>query len=172
MRGRKPIPTALRLIAGNPSNRPLNPAEPQPVGNLLAPPEYFSDEQKAEWAYALDNAPGGLLRLLDRNVFAQWCLISVELVEHELAIRIEGRVIERGGAQRISVDKDGKKTTTVRSPIKVNNPRVRQMRDAQAMLIKVTSELGFSPTSRSRITLAGGGKNETNRFANNAAKRA
>ena len=168
MRGRKPIPTMLKLVSGTQRRDRANPDEPQPVGVLLAPPEWMTDEQKSEWVYALEHAPRGLLRQLDKNIFAQWCLISVELVEHEIAIRVEGRVIERGGAQRVTINPDGSQTKTVRSPIKVNNPRVRQIRDAQAMLIKVTAELGFSPTSRSRITLAGG-KKETNRFANNAA---
>jgi len=44
--------------------------------------------------------------------------------------------------------------------------------DQQTEIIKgLTSELGFSPTSRARLTLAGGGTKETNRFANNAAKK-
>ena len=31
-RGRKPKPTALKLLEGNPGNRPLNIAEPRPTG--------------------------------------------------------------------------------------------------------------------------------------------
>lgn len=171
MRGRKPKATVLHLLTGTQRARSARPDEPQPVGDLVAPPEYFSDAQRTEWVYALEHAPRGLLRRLDRNIFAQWCIVSVELVEHEIAIRTEGRVIELGGAQRITVDKDGNKTTSVRSPIKRNNPRVGQMRDARLMMVKLTSELGFSPTSRSRITLAGGGKKEANRFSNNAANK-
>jgi hypothetical protein len=30
MRGRKPKPTRLKLVAGNPGKRPLNPREPTP----------------------------------------------------------------------------------------------------------------------------------------------
>src|SRR3990167_221553 len=172
MAGRKPTPTMLKLFSGTLRKPRLNPAEPQPVGDLLVPPDWMDDEQKAEWAHALDNSPSGLLRRLDRNMFAQWCVASTDAVEHILALRVEGKMIERGGAQRTTIDKDGKKTTTVRSPIKVNNPRVKMLRDAVDRMLKLESTLGFSPTSRSRITLAGGGKKETNRFANNAARRA
>ena len=30
MRGRKPVPTALKKLRGNPGKRPLNDAEPKP----------------------------------------------------------------------------------------------------------------------------------------------
>ena len=36
MRGRKPKPTALKLIAGNPGKRALNAHEPQPRTDLAA----------------------------------------------------------------------------------------------------------------------------------------
>lgn len=172
MAGRKPIPTMLKLVSGTLRKHRITPDEPQPVGNLLDPPEYFNDLQRTEWVYALDNAPPGLLRRLDRVLFAQWCIASVLLYEAEMAIRSEGLMIEKGGGQRITIHADGTQVKTVRSPVKVRNPWVHERNDAFNKLIKCTSELGFSPTSRSRITLAGGGKKETNRFANNAARRA
>lgn len=131
----------------------------------------MSDEQKAEWRYAVENSPLGLLRLLDRNIFAQWCIASVDLTEAELALRTEGKIVKRGGDQRITQTADGKQVKTVRSPSMVINPWVKARRDAFDRLMKATSELGFSPTSRSRITLAGSGKPETNRFARNAANK-
>ena len=97
---------------------------------------------------------------------------AVDLTEAELTLRTEGKVVNRGGDQRITINPDGTQVKTVRSASKVLNPWVRARRDAFDRMMKATSELGFSPTSRSRITLAGGGKKETNRFANNAAKRA
>ena len=172
MRGRKPKATVLKLLAGKPGHRPLPVNEPRPIGELLSPPVEMTDAQKAEWVYALGCAPAGLLRRLDRVMFAQWCIASVDLTEAELALRTEGKVVKRGGDKRTTTNPDGTKVTTVRSVSMVINPWVRARRDAFDRMMKATSELGFSPTSRSRITLAGGGKQETNRFANNAAKRA
>lgn len=171
MRGRKPIPTILKLVSATQRKHRANPAEPQPAGNLLAPPESMSDEQKAEWVYGLENAPLGLLRRLDRAVYSQWVIASIEVVQAEMMLRSEGMVINRGGDQRITVMPDGKQVKTVRSASKIVNPWVRVRRDAFDRLMKATSELGFSPTSRSRITLAGGGQKETNRFSNNAANK-
>ena len=172
MRGRKPKATVLHILNGTTRPRVARPDEPQPVGDLLAPPVEMSEAQKAEWSYALENAPTGLLRRLDRNLFAQWVVAAVDLTEAELTLRTEGKVVNRGGDQRITINPDGTQVKTVRSASKVLNPWVRARRDAFDRMMKATSELGFSPTSRSRITLAGGGKKETNRFANNAAKRA
>lgn len=167
MRGRKPVATTLKIVSGNPGRRPL-PKEEIPAGELFAPPVEMSDEQKTEWRYALDNAPKGLLRRLDRVLFAQWCIASVDLTEAELALRTEGKIVNRGGDQRITVMKDGSQVKTVRSASKVINPWVRARRDAFDRLMKATTELGFSPTSRSRIALAGNTGKETNRFSNNA----
>ena len=170
MLGRKPKPNALHLLSGTTRTWHRERDEPQPVGDLLAPPVWMSDGQKAEWVYALEHSPCGLLRMLDRNIFAQWCIASVDLTEAELAIRVEGKVVKKGGDQRITINADGTQTKTVRSVSMVKNPWVVIRRDAFDRMMKATSELGFSPTSRSRITL-GGGKKEANRFANNAAKR-
>lgn len=172
MRGRKPKPTILKLIAGKPGHRPLPRAEPDPQGDLLAPPVEMTEAQKAEWRYALANAPAGLLRRLDRKLFGEWCIASCDLTADELALRVEGTVVNRGGDERLTINRDGSQVKTVRSASMVLNPRVKARRDAFDRLMKATSELGFSPTSRSRITLAGGGKKEANRFSSNAARRA
>lgn len=157
-------------MSGTQRKHRANRHEPIAAGNLLTPPAEMSDEQKAEWSYALDNAPAGLLRLLDRNLFAQWVVASVDLTEAEKILRVEGKVVNRGGDQRITVHADGSQVKTVRSASKVINPWVKARRDAFDRIMKATSELGFSPTSRSRITLAGGAQ-ETNRFANNAQRK-
>lgn len=39
MKGRKPTPTVLRLITGNPGRRPLPPADPLPAGSVERPPK-------------------------------------------------------------------------------------------------------------------------------------
>lgn len=171
MRGRKPKATVLHIL--NSTVRPWHarPDEPKPVGDLTAPPDGLTDEQRAEWVYAIEHSPPGLLRLLDRNLFLQWVIASVDLTEAEMHLREEGKVVNRGGDQRITINPDGSQTKTVRSVSKVINPWVRARRDAFDRMMKATSELGFSPTSRSRIALQGAGKKEANRFANNAASK-
>ena len=47
-RGRKPKPTAMKVLEGNPGKRPLNFAEPHPEKKLPDCPEWLEDEAKAE----------------------------------------------------------------------------------------------------------------------------
>ena len=48
-RGRKPKPTAMKVLEGNPGKRPLNFAEPHSEKKLPHGPEWLEDEAKAEW---------------------------------------------------------------------------------------------------------------------------
>lgn len=172
MRGRKPIPTLLKLVSGTQRKHRLNPDEPQPVGDLLVPPPDLAAEEREIWCYAIENAPKGLLRLLDLKLFLGWVLAAAEVDLAEKMLREHGREVKKGGDQRITINPDGTQVKTVRSVTMVLSNWVKIRREAFQRMMKATSELGFSPTSRSRITLAGGGSKEANRFSNNAAKRA
>jgi phage terminase small subunit len=47
--GRKPIPTHLKILRGNPGKRPLNKSEPKPTGKLPACPEWLSEHARELW---------------------------------------------------------------------------------------------------------------------------
>ena len=49
MAGRRPKPTHLKLLNGNPGKRAINPNEPKPPAELPAPPDYLSEIAKVEW---------------------------------------------------------------------------------------------------------------------------
>lgn len=48
-RGRKPKPTALKELEGNPGRRPLNGAEPKPERKAPRCPSWLEEEAKKEW---------------------------------------------------------------------------------------------------------------------------
>ena len=172
MRGRKPKPTALKLVAGNPGKRPLPKGEPDPPGDLFAPPTGMTEQQAVIWRHAIDDAPKGLLRHLDRELLTEWVRAVAELNTADLELQKSGPVVKQGGGERKTTKPDGSTVTTIRSDTWVVSPWAKARRDAFDRMMKATSELGFSPTSRSRITLAGAGATkQTNRFANNAAKK-
>lgn len=153
MRGRKPTPTHLKLISGSHNVR-KDANEPQPIGDLRDPPEDLSDREKLIWRSAIDNAPRGLLRILDGHLLRLW----VEAWDTRLEAR--AKVKEFG-----AVVKSPKQGVPMKSPFQC-------IVDQQTEIIKgLTSELGFSPTSRSRITLGAGAK-DANPFSKHAAKRA
>jgi hypothetical protein len=46
MRGRKPMPTVLRIVTGNAGKRPLNTSEPKPVTAIPTCPAHLSPTAK------------------------------------------------------------------------------------------------------------------------------
>jgi len=72
--GRKPKPTKLKIIEGNPGKRPLN--ENEPIPQSIAPecPDWLSDDAKKEWKrLAPELERLGLLTVLDMAAFAGYC---------------------------------------------------------------------------------------------------
>src|SRR6266545_2987232 len=49
MSGRRPIPTALKVLAGNPGKRRLNRREPKPIVRLPPCPPHLKDVAREAW---------------------------------------------------------------------------------------------------------------------------
>jgi P27 family predicted phage terminase small subunit len=136
MSGPPPIPTALKLLHGNPGRHKLNKHEPVPAGKLADddPPDWFSTEQTTAWHFALDNAPPALLRRIDRATLVAW--VTVEDLHRRAAMALN----ESGLMARI-----GDVTLAVPSP------HVAMMLKATAVMVRLANEMGFTPAARARI---------------------
>ena len=67
MRGRKPLPSNVVRLRGNPGKRRLNDAEPRPAAKTPSCPACLGDEARKEWKrLAKELAELGLLTGLDR----------------------------------------------------------------------------------------------------------
>jgi P27 family predicted phage terminase small subunit len=144
-RGRKPKPTWLKVIAGNPGRRPLNEDEPVPTGDLSAPPEWFDDSQKAAWSYAVSHAPEGLLKRLDREVMVAYAVASAL---HRLAstkVAAQGPIV---------------KTKWGIKP----NPYMAVQNKQAVIMMRAAAELGFTPSARSRVKVSKGKAAGQNQF--------
>lgn len=128
------VPTHLKVVTGNPGKRPFNGREPKPVGALKEPPTWMSAEQKAGWAYAIQHAPDGLLKRLDRSVLTAW-VIAEDL--HRRAT------------------KHLRKGLTTKTPngMVVQSPFLQIVNRQALVMLKAAAELGFTPASRSRIEI-------------------
>lgn len=135
MRGRKPDPTKVKVMKGNPGKRPLNKDEPQPEGTLKEPPEWFDKEHKEVWNRALSCCPKGLMRKLDWSVLEVWVCAYIQHKEAAELLRSEPYLVE-----------------TVNGGVRAN-PLVAIQRTAAQTLIKTAEQMGFTPSSRSRIVL-------------------
>lgn len=134
MRGRKPKPTLLKILDG--SKAPINQNEPKVTGDLTEAPDWFTEQQKASWDYAIANAPSGLLKRLDRSVLTTW---------------VVAENLHREATQQVS-----KLGLIIKSPVKgepMQNPWLAIVNRQALLMMKASSELGFSPTSRSRVTI-------------------
>lgn len=135
-RGRTPKPTALKLIAGNPGKRKLNPREPKPEGVLIEPPAYLSDGAKEAWRAAVHAAPPGLLRTLDGSILEVWACAA------DLYNKAQTGLVKTG--------------LLVKAPntgVPMQSPYLAIANKQAQIMMKAAAEMGFTPASRSRVTL-------------------
>lgn len=136
MRGRKPTPTVLRVLKGNPSKRPLNDNEPRPP--LMAedcPPELTAPESRDEWQRTIVPAlSSGHITSADRvfaiahcELWATWRSQLEDASRHPHVVAV--------GAQKHPMP----------------NPARTMANKTLMLLAKVDSELGLTPVSRSRV---------------------
>ena len=73
-RGRKPKPTAVKLLEGNPGKRGLNAGEPKPERKAPRCPGWLEAEAKKEWKrMAKQMELLGILTEIDMAAFAGYC---------------------------------------------------------------------------------------------------
>jgi P27 family predicted phage terminase small subunit len=141
MRGRKPTPTHLKELHGNPGKRRLNKNEPRPDGELYAAPEWMSASQREGWAYAITCSPHGLLKCLDRSVLAIW---------------VVAEDLHREAAEKIA--QYGLLTRSPNAGLPLQSPYLAILNKQAQIMLKAGAELGFSPSSRTRVQVAPGAR--------------
>ena len=146
-RGRKPLPTALKKLKGNPGNRPLNQSEPEPEVCIPDPPEVLSEDARIEWdrlATELDDL--GLLTAIDMALLALYCQAFGDWKDARRQIEATGMVVRAPSGYPM-----------VNPYVTIANKAIEQMRT-------LATEFGMTPASRSRISVQP--KRQTpNRFA-------
>ena len=96
MRGRKPIPTALKLLHGNPGRRPLNRAEPVAPPHDGTPPAYLTGAAADEWRRLVPELHRlGILSTLDGDALALYCETWARWRQAEAEI-LKGGMVLRG----------------------------------------------------------------------------
>lgn len=136
MRGRIPKPTAIKLAEGNRGKRPLNAHEPTPPRRLPTCPRHLSPTVKTEWKrIAAPMQEAGLLTTVDRAALAAYCQAYGRWVEAERRLA-EGPALIRTPSGYVQQS----------SWMSVANKQME-------MMGRYMTELGITPSSRSRIAL-------------------
>ncbi len=138
MRGRKPKPTRIKILAGNPGRRPINRREPQPilVASLPKPPRHLSRAGRGEWLRV------GSLLLRTR------ILTEADLTALSAYATVYGRWMT---AERELKRKGILVSASPRSKIKVHNPMLPVANKAFQQMTQLLGEFGLTPSSRTRI---------------------
>ena len=139
MRGPKPKPTHLKIIAGNPGKRPINKREPNPIGNLKQAPNWMNDSQQKIWQIGIKNAPAGLLKELDESIFVTW---------------VVAKDFHKDATQMIA--ELGMMVTTPNTGEQVQNPYMAVVNKQAQIMMKAAAEMGFTPSSRTRVVIDDG----------------
>jgi len=134
MRGRKPKPAELKILAGNPGKRPIKPTAIDLPADIPDCPEHLDAAARAEWDRVTALlAETKLLKQTDRAVLAAYCQCYARWANAEEQLRKVGPVL----------------MTPNKMP--VQNPYLQIANKALDQLRKFTTELGFSPVARSRV---------------------
>jgi len=133
MQGRRPKPTALKVIEGNAGKRRLNENEPKPTG-IPTCPGHLSKEARKEWKrISKELLTCGLLTSVDRAALAGYCQAYARWVEAEEKVAHLGHVVKSP------------------SGYPVQNPYLSIANTCLDQIRKFATEFGLTPASRSRL---------------------
>ena len=138
MAGRRPKPTALKLVEGNPGKRKINKAEPKPARSIPSCPAHLSDSGKVAWgrlSVLLDRM--GVLTDADGAALERLCDCYTDILECRELIKQDGRTYKTLTAQGDTLIK--------------GNPAVAQLRAADAQFKSYLIEFGLTPAARSKV---------------------
>jgi P27 family predicted phage terminase small subunit len=141
IRGRRPTPTKLKILRGNPGCRRLNDREPQPTGDLPPCPDHLQGAAREAWH---DFAAGltGIATSLDATALELLCVAYA-------GFRGAMEKVASGGPVWIVPAKDGG------LPIARVSPYQRLATTQWKMVREMMAEFGLTPSSRSRVQVAG-----------------
>ncbi|WP_034127826.1 phage terminase small subunit P27 family [Pseudomonas fluorescens] len=147
-RGRKPKPTAKKMLAGNPGKRALNKAEPE-FSKItdVDPPEWLSNRAAQMWRMVVPE-------LLRENVVAITDLHNVEA----FCVAYDNWRMAQESVQQHGIVVAGAQG----GPIK--NPALTAANETMRQIVTFGSMLGLDPASRTRL-IGGNKEKETNEFA-------
>ncbi len=135
MAGRRPKPTAVKQLQGNPGKRVLNDSEPQPGRSSARAPRGLGMEGGRFWRrYAPALAALGVLTEVDEPA------LRLAAEHYEVAVRAATQLHDE---ELVLEGRDGAK----------KNPLTQILRDNSTALRGFLTEFGMTPASRSKIRI-------------------
>lgn len=136
-RGRKPKPSAMKELEGNPGKRAMNSREPKPEKKAPACPKWLEGEAKKEWRRLAKQMEAiGILTEVDRAAFASYCQAYARWKEAEEWITEHGNIVRTPSGYWQTV------------------PQVSIAQTYLKIMNRIAEQFGLTPSSRSRIVAA------------------
>ena len=140
--GRKPKPTNIKILEGNPGKRPLNKYEPKPLKKAPPCPKWLEPEAKKEWRRLAKTLEAmGVLTDADMAAFAGYCQAYARWKEAEERITDRGLVIRTPSGYPQQV------------------PYISIAQQYLKLMQQFAEQFGLTPAARSRI-IAGSGESK------------
>jgi P27 family predicted phage terminase small subunit len=145
MAGRRPKPTALKKLQGNPGHRPLNDAEPEPLIGIPEMPKGMWPAARREWhRIAPVLLEIGVLTIADGKALAAYCEAYALWEKARQSIDEYGLVV---------VDKYKDKDGTEHESLKAN-PAIAIRASAAKEMKSFLIEFGLTPASRAKLKIS------------------
>lgn len=142
-RGRKPRPTAMKELEGNPGKRKLNVNEPKPSRAAPQCPEWLDEEAKKEWDRMVRHLELlGVITEIDMAAFAAYCQAYSRWKEAEEFITKHGTIVKTPSGYWQQV------------------PQVSIAQTYLKLMHKFCEQFGLTPSARSRIVAGAGSVDE------------
>lgn len=135
-RGRKPTPTSVKQLRGNPGKRPITKREPKPKTAVKKPHGLGRGLQARFWdEHAPELERLGILTGVDGAAFRLMAEHYALAVQAAVELRTDGNLTVEG--------RDGPK----------KNPLVQVLRDNSLAFKSYATEFGMTPSARARLQL-------------------
>lgn len=146
MKGRKPLPTQLKVLPGNPGGRGLTANEPTGIAGVGPAHPLFLDKTGRRYY-------GELARILGpsgANVLTNLDRLMLELLADAVAEFLEAKAVLRENGLTFTQFKLNRKGERVEVGVK-KRPEVMIAKDVAARVRGFATEFGMTPSSRTRI---------------------
>ena len=143
-RGRKPTPTAIKELEGNPGKRKLNENEPKPERKAPACPKWLDKDARKEWHRLAKKMEAiGVLTEVDMAAFAAYCQSYARWKEAEEFITEHGTLVRTPSGYWQQV------------------PQVSIAQTYLKIMSRFCEQFGLTPSARSRIVADAGCQDTT-----------
>lgn len=139
MAGRRPKPSRLKEVAGNPGKRKSTKKEPTPKREIQPPPAHLTEWGKSAWVRVAELLDGmGVLTLADAMALERLCDIYAEILQLKNQIASEGNtyIVQTSGGFLIKP-----------------HPAVAMLADADKRFKGYLTEFGLTPAARSKVNI-------------------